>query len=601
MNASPTARFSPSIVRTLQILLIIVVLCGQFNLRAAHPTKAFAGPLTIGGLIALSEIALNKINTIVQNAIANAGDQVRRSVDELRANLQTLINSLSQTYQDNLNLTIDSLDALTSNKLIQLQGLINQVNQALQDDINLIAQQTRNIINQVALQAAQLIADVEQRINNLVVVTSDAVVFVVDRALFNVILVIALILLGLGLLLFIYLIFSRKLPQGLARIFVLAMMAAYLLVFGALALVPSVRARAMSAANLGFEKELQRVTQNVPEVVGADPATITIGQTSTVKLIGVGLRPENKAVTAKIGTQTVPVAAANKEAILTVSGVTLANGPHEAVLLYDGVVSEKTRVLLTVERLVTPPPPADLTITQFTINPTSPVQRGNATATIRVVNQGGTAASGFTVQWKPFAAHPGLTQSVSSLAPGAAQTFTFNHSYINAGSVDSVATVDVNNAVAESNEGNNNRNINGISVQPAPLRRFTVRVNFGLLVIHSDADPLPFDSGDMIFTFNVGGATARFPNSDSFAMSDGDSTNVNRSLTVTLDESQTLSIFISGIDSDGGLAGDDDQMGTITRSFRSAENFGAGSYNIRSNCPDGCYTIGFTVSVTPIN
>ena len=59
---------------------------------------------------------------------------------------------MSQTYQDNLNITINSLDAATRNKLLELQGLIDQVNQTLQQDIALVSQAAKDVIRQASLE-----------------------------------------------------------------------------------------------------------------------------------------------------------------------------------------------------------------------------------------------------------------------------------------------------------------------------------------------------------------------------------------------------------------------------------------------------------------
>ena len=126
---------------------------------------------------------------------------------------------MSQTYQDNLNVTINSLDAATRNKLLELQGLIDQVNQTLQQDIALASQAAKDVIRKASLEIRRATLELEQSLKNVIIVGGETAAYVVDRAIYDAILVIALVLLGVGLLVFILLLFLRRLPQGLARVF----------------------------------------------------------------------------------------------------------------------------------------------------------------------------------------------------------------------------------------------------------------------------------------------------------------------------------------------------------------------------------------------
>jgi hypothetical protein len=425
-------------------------------------------------------------------------------------------------------------------------------------------------------------------------------VYVVDRALFNVVLIISLVLLGLGLLLFVWLVFSKRLPEGIMRLIALLLMVAFIVVFGALALVPRVRAQVMSAAGLGLEKEFKRVTEPVPEVVGVTPGVITLGETASIRLIGVSLRPEGKTVTAKIGGVNVPVsAAADREAVLNTSGLAIAEGAHEAILLYNGTEAPKTRALVEVKRKVTPLPPPDLIISSFTLSPSSPTVGANTTATVVIRNQGGSTANAFFVRWKPFAAHTGFPQAVGSLAAGATQTLNFTFAYTNSGTIDTVVTVDSTGAVSEGNEGNNNRTINGVVVNPAPPKLVRVTVRFTSVKVLSDADP--FGSNEMWLDFNVGGSVGRFPSTGTRDANDGDTLTINKDIAVTIQETQSLSVFVVGTDEDNPPIDNHDPMGTVSRTYFPGDNWGSGGHNERSTCPDGCYIISYTITVQRLN
>jgi hypothetical protein len=601
VSVTPLAPASAHAIRAriCTLVLILALLVTQLSGLTATRTQAL-DPLTIGGLILFGQVTLDKIDSITQNALNTAGQQVRQSVSELRAQIQTMIKELEQAYQENLNITINTLDAITATKLAEMQTLIEKVNQKLQEDINLIQQATKDVINTGATQARQLMAELQQRLTNVVVVTTEAVVFVVDRALFNVVLIVSLIMLGIGLLLFVWLTFSGRLPQGIMRPIALTLMIAYVVVFGSLALVPRVRAQVMSAAGLGLEKQFERVTTPVPEVVGVEPRLITLGETASIRMIGVGLRPEGKTVTAKIGTVNVPVsAAAEREAVLNTSALNIAEGSHEAILLFDGTEAPKTRALVEVKRKATPIPPPDLTISNFTISPSSPTVGANATATVSVRNQGGSAAGAFFVRWKPFATHPGITKQISGVAVGGTASVTFDFAYTNAATVDSVADADSTGAIAESNEGNNGRTLNGVVVKAAPPKLVQITVRFTSIKIDDDADP--FGSGEMFLNFNVGGIAGRFPSTGTRDVNNGDTVTINKDISVTIPDTQSLSVFVTGTDEDNPPIDNHDPLGDVSRTYFPGNNWSAGGHSERSTCPDGCYTISYTITVVRLN
>jgi hypothetical protein len=335
--------------------------------------------------------------------------------------------------------------------------------------------------------------------------------------------------------------------------------------------------------------------------VAVVPESILLGTTREVQVWGSALLPNNQAPTVKIANSNVPVSASSQQQIVAnVVSLSAPDGSTNLSLEYP-----ERDPLTAVVRIIVPTPvpqPPDLQITSFSISPASPVQRQNARATITIRNAGGQDARNFVLQWKPFAAHPGESNSIQRLAAGQSQTFNFDHAYINTGTFDSVAVVDVFNAVAESNEGNNNQT-RSVNVQPAPPRQARVTVNFTQITIHSDADPLA--EGELFLDFNVNGQTRRFPSSGTRDMNDGDTITLNQSFTFTLQENRdTLNIFLNGTDEDspGFPAFDDhDPMGTVSRAFNSGNNWGAGSHSDRSTCPDGCYTLHYTITTTFLN
>jgi hypothetical protein len=167
-------------------------------------------------------------------------------------------------------------------------------------------------------------------------------------------------------------------------------------------------------------------------------------------------------------------------------------------------------------------------------------------------------------------------------------------SYPNAGSFDSVVTVDLFNAVAETNEANNSTT-RRVTVQAPPQRRARVTVTFTQITVHDDADPNIKGAGEIWLNFNISGQAGRFPTSGTKDMNGGSTYTINKSFQVTLTEVEKLVIYVNGTEDDDDSA--NDGMGEVRKEYVSANEWGKGAHSDRSSCPDGCYTIHYTVSV----
>jgi hypothetical protein len=582
--------------RTFQRGISIILLFALLITPAARASNSASVLQTIGDFLSLGANTVRE----VQEAIQLASGEARALLEELQGQLTELLGQITQAYQDNLNITIDSLDAATRNKLLELQTVLDQVNEQLQEDIRLVSDEAQETIRTASREVQTAIVTLEQSLTNVIIVGGETAAFILDVAVFNAILIISLVLLAIGLLIFVWLFFSKKFPSGLAGVLAFIFIIAYVGVFGALILLPDARVTLMTFTGVGLKQRLDTVA-NQPRVVAVVPESILLGETDEVQVWGSGLLPNNQAPTVQIASRDVPLSASsNQQIVANVSSLNAPAGSTNLTLQYP-----ERDPITSVVRIVIPTPvpqPPDLQITSFSISPASPVQRQNARATITIRNNGGLEARNFVLQWKPFAAHPGESTSISRLAPGASQTFNFDHSYINTGTFDSVAVVDVFNAVAESNEGNNNQT-RTVNVQPAPPRQARVTVNFTQITVHDDADPLA--AGELWLDFNINGQTRRFPSSGTRDVNSGDTITLNQSFTFTLQEGRdSLNIFVNGTDEDspGFPAFDDhDPMGTVSRTFNSGNQWGAGSHSDRSTCPDGCYTIHYTITTQFLN
>ena len=101
-------------------------------------------------------------------------------------------------------------------------------------------------------------------------------------------------------------------------------------------------------------------------------------------------------------------------------------------------------------------PCADLLVESVASVPAQPAMGQPSTIAITVRNAGTCAAGGFGVQWRPdLLATPQPTIPVAGLDAGATTVVNVPYTFARTGIFLSFATVDVTNAVAETNEGNN--------------------------------------------------------------------------------------------------------------------------------------------------
>ena len=625
---------------------------------------------TIGDFLSLGANTVREL----QEAIQIAGGEVRTTLQALEGTLADLLNEIEQTYQDNLNITLDSIDAVTRNKLLEVESLMLDVNEMIREDIQLASDEAQEVIQNAALQARALTDDIKRDLQDVVIVAGETGVFLIERTTENLIIIASVILLAIGLIVFVVVLLrGGARSSGFATILGYGLILVFIGFFGALVLLPQFRGFVITSTGIGLREKLEVVTKQ-PSIFAVLPNVVTVTETEELEIWGSQLTPDGEQPTITIADRPVPIAAISSDRIvLDVSGVVVASAASAATAeslasadnlivgrdlasdlnLADALPVEKTirdpitpglenlfdliRIdtgvidvgggtgggtggegglelpggsatlkldyenfedITTVVRLLEPTPvlrPADLRIFLFNITPSNVIQRQNATASITVRNDGEMEATNFQLRWKPTATHPGLSTNVSSLAGGASQTFTFNHSYIAIGTFDTVASVDVLNHVEELNEGNNDSQ-RSIVVSEQPPRRARVTVQFTGVTVHDDADPWPKGKGEIWFTFDVQGSSGRYPTSGTSSIDSGANKNFTSTFDVTLAEGETLHLFINGREADDDSG--DDAMGTVNVTYTSGQNWGVGSHSDRSSCPDGCYTIHYTISRT---
>lgn len=649
------------------LMLLLSLLLGSYQ-----PAGAFLQ--TLGDLLSLGANTVREI----QEAILLAGSEVSTILNGIDGTIRDLMDELEDKFQNNLNITIDSLDNATRNKFLELQSLLLSVNDVLKDDVRFLSEQAKQILRDASVQVQRLSAELKADLADVAIIGGETGAFLIERATENIVIIGSIVLLAIGILLFVFLFLRQNKPSGALAVLGVILALGYVALFGALILVPSFRTFIMSSTGIGLRDRLNTVTLQ-PNMIAVIPDTITVGETTALDIWGSSLLPNGEQPIITISDKTIPFTAANDRIVLDLSDIRAAAADSTAAAVPEfNLNPDFTRDLLTqplapinpvtpptgsipplvdqdfvlinrdladqlgidllipidvivgdlvpvdptvlgsiplpegaallkldyanftdltsiVTVFVPPPPlsPPDLSVTSFTLTPSSANTGDNVAASITIRNNGEQPATNFILSWKPTPTTVARTTTVSSLAAGASQTFSFNFAYPNAGTFTSVVEVDTLNSVAESNEGNNSRT-RSITIATPPPRTATVTVTFHSALIEDDADPAA--SGEVRLTFNVNGQIQRVPTSGERDVNSGSTITFTRTFTLTLTEGQNLVINVSGIETD--WPDSDDSMGNFTAVFTSGQNWGAGARSNRSSCPDGCFTMFYDIEVS---
>jgi hypothetical protein len=214
--------------------------------RSAPLDDIFARPAeSVGDLLVKAsgvESTLTLIGDQGVRVTETMGQETRDTLDTFQANNAKTIQLLSEEYQGNLEVTIDSLDAGTQAILRNIEESLTVVNALLQDDIVLVTESSIEVIEAAGSELQQSVELLEQSVGNTVVLAGETTAYVIDRASNDTLAILSVLMLGIGFLLCIYLFFRHKIPEGKARYVAFALMIVYLIFFAVLTLSPEARA-----------------------------------------------------------------------------------------------------------------------------------------------------------------------------------------------------------------------------------------------------------------------------------------------------------------------------------------------------------------------
>jgi ElaB/YqjD/DUF883 family membrane-anchored ribosome-binding protein len=383
--------------------LLVMLLASQLLLildsgivRASPQGRPLSQSVTsLLGLDDLAKKTLNQINLVINNA----NQALKADLALLTADVNGIIDKLDTTYKDLLNVSINNLGAAAQNFASTVARQLNDINTMLNQILTNVQVALHAAIQDFHNQIGQLMAQFEDSASKIVVQVTQSATYVIDRAAWDTIGVVAIVLLLLGLLILaVVIIVTKGLPSGVSGIIVVVLVVLFVLVGILLAFVPAAKAQALKT--LGKGQDVPTIPIQ-PLIFNVEPNPVILGQATEIKINGVHLQL-NSGTTPEV---TINGVKADIHAIgdtqIIVAAPTTGSATVQLTLTYNnGTPSVGAPLGLATTTPVLAP--ALIVISNYHIDPANPVA-GKTTvhAYVTVANKGMVTSKPFTITWKP--------------------------------------------------------------------------------------------------------------------------------------------------------------------------------------------------------
>ena len=201
------------------------------------------------GLNAAKELnkSTKELSQSVEKLIPLAADETKQVLEKLQQVLTVLRKDLSEVYDDKLNSTVNKLDQFSTKKIKEVNVLVNETNELLKSDITLIGKESRKTIESLTL-----------AIDKLLIGWGETSVYIIDRLVYNIIILIALVMLGVGLLMLFKMFFKIGMPKGSEKYIIFPSIMIYLILFSSVLFSPDLRVYIMKYTGVGL---IERVSK----------------------------------------------------------------------------------------------------------------------------------------------------------------------------------------------------------------------------------------------------------------------------------------------------------------------------------------------------
>lgn len=292
--------------------LLALVLLAQSAWQAPR-LSAQMDPLTVGAVLGAAVAA----KALVDSMITHVGDEAKGILNDVNTLLTDLINRITGSYQGMLDMTLAELDEALRTDLLRLYTLVQKV----QTDLQIAAGNLNDLVLADLKKATADARLVLAHSQDVVVVAAMGASFMIRKAVFDGMFVASAVLLGIGLLVFMWLMIARGLPvDARARVLALGSFAAFVILFGAL-LLPPVRGTALAWS--GFASEVKPLT--APQIFDVSPSTIVLGRTSEILLVGARLAPTGQLPGVQVAGVDAPVVGGNETLAVSIPAAALAS------------------------------------------------------------------------------------------------------------------------------------------------------------------------------------------------------------------------------------------------------------------------------------
>jgi ElaB/YqjD/DUF883 family membrane-anchored ribosome-binding protein len=410
--------------RLLLVILLVVQLLVAF-------TPKPAGALSLTSLLGVDDLAhktLNQINQVINNTQGGLHDEL----SALSSQVSGIINQLEGTYKDLLNVSLNGLDVTVQQFATTLANELDDINTKINQDINNAQQALQTVIRDARNQIGATMSQFEDSANNIIVLTTQSTVFVLDRAAWNVIGVAAVIILLIGLLAIPLLIILEKgWPKGIGGLIAGVLVVAFVAVGALLAFVPNAKAQALKALSKG--NEVPTIVA-APQIFDTVPNPVYLGQTNEITINGVHLIVDGQQPVVTINGVNAAIRGSGANQITVAAP---RSGQSQTVQLMLSYNNGQQTVGVPIQLIVPTqtPSPALIFISNYYVSPSNPVAGSTiVNAYVTVANRGGLVSQQFNIVWSPDS-NIVLNIHVPALNPNASQQFTSGpYTYPHAGS-----------------------------------------------------------------------------------------------------------------------------------------------------------------------
>lgn len=432
-----------------------------------EPQASFIGGLvTVGAVVVGAKFIINELGEGINKAIEKGATEVRALLEEIKADVESLIGDIEKTYQNNLDITLDNLDSFTRGQIERLRSLFNEINSTIIGDIDYLDNKLKEQIRSLIDNLLSVVRSLEGMLNRTIIRAGKAVVYVFNQVLYRIVYVllpiIAVVLIGIALIVYPF-VFKGGLPGGVGGFFIIFLMIALFSVSVAL-LIPKSRLWFIRRTGLLAEEKWENFDDR-PSIVGISPQIFKYTVVSELKIWGVNLLKGDKVPSVKIAGIEAKVkldpAPTHETILLDVSEGSFKfdqeSGTYRVVLYYGA--EEGPSGEIEIQAASKPLP--DLVISTFQINPIKPKRGSNVTATVKVTNQGQARADGeFAVEWWPIKGNLAgkRATTISGLNPGEEEVVSWaDYAYAAAGEFETEAKVNPDHRIKESDLNNNTK------------------------------------------------------------------------------------------------------------------------------------------------